>query len=153
MNNQQSDMKYNGIFLVLGFLFLIGCTRINPDRPIFRGELPPLPEAISTINIPLEIPLKYLEQHLNNGLKELVYAENGLDIGNGVSTDLQVFRTGNLQLSSNTENKLLVNLPIRLKGELKISKTIFGQSLSTSIPYDESLNPIFSFSPEIGKNW
>src|SRR5690606_5962093 len=153
MNNQQSDMKYNGIFLVLGFLFLIGCTRINPDRPSFRGELAPLPEAISTINIPLEIPLKYIEQHLNDGLKDLVYAEDGLNIGNGVSTDLEVFRRGDLRLSSNTDNKLMINLPMRVTGELKIAKTIFGQSLSTAIPYDENLSPIVSFSPEIGKNW
>ena len=146
-------MKYSVSILVLVLLLLIGCKRINPERPNFRGEQPPLPEAISTINIPLEIPLKYLEQHLNNGLNELVYAEEGLNIGNGVSTDLEVFRTGNLRLSSNEENKLLVNLPMRLKGELKIAKSIFGQSLSTSIPYNENLSPVVSFSPEIGKNW
>ena len=146
-------MKYSGIILSIIFLILVGCKRINPDRPNFRGELPPLPEAVSTINIPLEIPLKYLEQHLNNGLNELVYAENGLNIGNGISTDLEVYRTGELKLSSNAENKLLVNLPMRLKGELKIAKTIFGQSLSTAIPYNESLSPVVSFTPEIGKNW
>ena len=146
-------MKYSGTILVLVILTLIGCKRINPDRPSFRGELPPLPEAVSTINIPLEIPLKYLEQHLNSGLNELVFAEEGLNIGNGVTTDLEVFRTGDLRLSSNTDNKLLVNLPMRLKGDLKVAKTIFGQSLSTSIPYDESLSPVVSFTPEIGKNW
>ena len=146
-------MKYSGIILSIIFLIVVGCKRINPDRPNFRGELPPLPEAISTINIPLEIPLKYLEQHLNNGLNELVYAENGLNIGNGISTDIEVYRTGELRLSSNAENKLLVNLPMRLKGELKIAKTIFGQSLSTAIPYNESLSPVVSFTPEIGKNW
>lgn len=146
-------MKYSGIILSLIFLILIGCKRINPDRPNFRGELPALPEADSKINVPLEIPLQYLEHHLNKGLKELVFAENGLNIGNGISTDVQVFRTGDLRLSSNAENKLLVNLPMRLKGELKIAKTIFGQSLSTAIPYNESLSPVISFSPEIGKNW
>ena len=151
--NWQRNMKYNGTLLVLVFLLLVGCKRINPDRPNFRGEQTPLPEAVSTINIPLEIPLKYVEQHLNNGLEDLVYAEKGLNIGNGISTDLEVFRTGNLRLSSNAENKLLVNLPMRLKGELKIAKSIFGQSLSTSLPYDENLSPVISFSPEIGENW
>src|SRR5690606_33598812 len=146
-------MKYSGIILSLIFLILIGCKRINPDRPNFRGEAPALPEAVSKINVPLEIPLQYLEHHLNKGLKELVYAENGLNIGNGISTDIEVYRTGELRLSSNAENKLLVNLPMRLKGELKIAKTIFGQSLSTEIPYNESLSPVLSFIPEIGKNW
>lgn len=146
-------MKYRSTHLVLIFLILLGCKRINPDRPNFRGELPALPEAISTINIPLEIPLKYLEQHLNKGLKDLVYAEDGLNIGNGISTDLEVYRRGNLRLSANADNKLLVNFPLRLKGDLKIAKTIFGQSLSTSIPFDEALSPVVSFSPEIGKNW
>lgn len=146
-------MKHKTALWVLILLISIGCKRINPDRPSFRGEPMVLPEAISTINVPLEIPLQYIEQHLNQGLADLIYAENGLDIGNGVSTNLNVFRTGKLRLSSDEENKLLVSLPMRLKGDLKIAKTLFGQSLSTSIPYDENLSPVVSFSPEIGRNW
>lgn len=153
MDNGQQNMKYNTILWIFAVILLLGCKRINPDRPSFRGEPASLPEAISTINIPLEIPLKYLEEHLNKGLNKLVYAEEGLDLGNGLSTNLNVYRTGELRLTSNLQNKLLVNLPMRLKGELKIAKTIFGQSLSTSIPYDESLSPVVSFTPEIGKNW
>src|SRR5690606_41859514 len=132
---------------------VMGMDRIKPGSANFRGGRSAPPEAISKINVPLDIPVQYLEHQLNKGLKELVYAENWLNIGNGISTDVQVFRTGDLRLSSNAENKLLVNLPMRLKGELKIAKTIIGQSLSTAIPYNESLSPVISFSPEIGKNW
>lgn len=146
-------MKHKTALWIFILLISIACKRINPDRPSYRGEPMVIPEAISTINIPLEIPLQYIEKHLNKGLAELVYSENDLNIGNGISTNLNVFRTGNLRLSSDAENKLLVNLPMRLKGELKIAKTLFGQSLSTSIPYDENLSPVVSFTPEIGKDW
>jgi len=149
----KKKMKHKTALWAFFFLILIACKRINPDRPSYHGEPIALPEAVSTINIPLEIPLQYIERHLNNGLSDLVYSENDLNIGNGLSTNLNVFRTGNMRLSSDSQNKLLVNLPMRLKGELRIAKTIFGQSLSTSIPYDENLSPVVSFTPEIGKNW
>ncbi|HLT08418.1 MAG TPA: DUF4403 family protein [Cyclobacteriaceae bacterium] len=145
-------MKYSSIFIIAIFIFF-SCKRINPDRPAYSGETLPLPEAQSTINVPLEIPLAYIEKHLNKSLAELIYAEDALNIGNGLTTQLEVFRTGSLKLSSNAQNKLLVNLPMRLKGKLQIQKSIFGQSLATSIPYDEQLSPVVSFSPEIGRNW
>src|SRR5690606_9942184 len=140
-------------FLFLVFLSFTACKKINPDKPSFKGEPIALPKPISKLNIPLEIPFSYLEDHLNKGLKELLYAEQGLNVSNGVFTDIEVFRTGNVKLTSNTENSLRVKLPMRLKGSLNIEKKIFGQLLSTSIPYDEALSPEISFTPEIGKNW
>lgn len=146
-------MNYRYLTIILVLSISLACKRINPDKPSFQGEQMPLPQPTSTINIPLEIPLDYLEQHLNNGLKELIYSENGLDVGNGISTDIEVFRTGQLKMSSHGENILRVRLPMRLKGNLKIEKKIFGQRLSTSIPYDEGLSPVVLFSPKIGKDW
>jgi len=140
-------------FLFLVLLSFTACKKINPDKPSFKGEPIALPPAISTINIPLEIPLRYLEDHLNKGLNELLYSDSGLAVSDGVFTDIEVFRTGDMKLASNGENSLRVKLPMRLKGSLKIEKKIFGQLLSTSIPYDEALSPEISFTPEIGKNW
>ena len=139
--------------MFLAFLSFTACKKINPDKPSFKGEPVALPKPVSKINIPLEIPLTYLEDHLNKGLKDLLYSEQGLSVSNGIFTDIEVFRTGDLQLASNGENSLRVKLPMRLKGSLKVEKKIFGQLLSTSIPYDEALSPEVSFTPEIGKNW
>jgi len=110
-----------------------------------------LPKAISYINAPLDIPLSYLESHLNNGLNELMVSEDGLVVGDGVSTDIDMYRTGKISLSA-VGNRLQINLPLRLKGNLHIEKSLFGQTLSTSIPYDDTISPVISFVPQIKKN-
>lgn len=112
-----------------------------------------MPEAISRVNVPLEIPLDYIERNLNQELSELLYTEKGLNMGNGIIADLDVNRTGDISLSSLGQNKLEINLPLQLKGKLNIQKKIFGQSISTAVPFDEGLAPRVSFEPVIGRNW
>src|SRR5690606_14035658 len=146
-------MKYRCLILIATLFTSIACKNINPDKPSFSGDPIPLPKAISTLKVPLEIPLTYLEDHLNERLKELLYSEKGLSIGNGLFTDIDVYRTGEVTLDSEGSEKISITLPLRLKGNLKIEKKIFGQPISTSIPYDETLLPEISFSPEIGENW
>lgn len=149
-------MKYQCRIIVLAFLILIvpiACKRIIPDKANLQGTKVPLPQPISIINIPVVLPLGFLERELNKALNDLVFADDNLSLGNGIFTDLKILRAGNINISSTGDNKLLVKLPMRLKGALKIEKKVFGQVLSTSIPYDELLNPEISFSPEIGKDW
>lgn len=137
-------------FIVLSLL--ASCKRINPDKPTFIGETAPLPKAISYINAPLDIPLSFLEDQLNNGLKELMVSETDLVVGDGINTDLDMYRTGKISLSA-VDNRLQINLPLRLKGNLHIKQSLFGQVLSTSIPYDETISPVISFVPQLKANW
>lgn len=146
-------MKYRCFILFLTLGTSLACKNINPDKPSFNGNPVSLPKAVSKINIPLEIPLTYLEEHLNQGLGELLYSEEGLSMGNGLFTDIDVHRTGEISIAAKGANNISIRLPLRLKGNLKIEKKIFGQPISTSIPYDETLFPEISFSPEIGENW
>ena len=145
-------MNSRSIFFFVGLCLLASCKRINPDKPTFLGEPTPLPKAISYINAPLDIPLSYLENHLNNGLNELMVSEEGLVVGDGVSTDIDMYRTGKISLSA-VDNRLQINLPLRLKGNLHIEKSLFGQVLSTAIPYDETISPVISFVPQIKEDW
>ncbi len=145
-------MKKYRYILVLA-LVIMACKRINPDKPQFDGEPTPLPEAISKVNVPLTIPLTYIEKNLNQKLSENLYSEKGLDMGNGLFTDLDVLRTGEISLKSLGNNHLQLELPLKLKGKLNIQKEIFGQVISSSVPFDESLAPKVSFEPEIGRNW
>ncbi|MEX2592064.1 MAG: DUF4403 family protein [Anditalea sp.] len=146
-------MIYRSLIIFLFFCAFISCKKINPDKPTFKGDPVSLPKAVSKINVPLEIPLSYIEDHLNNGVKELLYEEKDLSVSNGLFTDISVFRTGKISLLGNGNNSLSIKLPMRLEGNLKIEKKIFGQMISTSIPYEETLLPEVSFSPEVGKNW
>ena len=146
-------MKYRCILLFLMFCMTMACKRINPDKPTSNREPVALPKAVSSINIPLEIPLSFLEDHLNDGLNDMLYSEKKLNIGNGFFTDINVFRTGLVNLSAKGSKVLLIKVPMRLKGNLIIEKKVFGQMISTALPYDEKLSPEISFSPEIGNDW
>ncbi|GAB3661914.1 hypothetical protein GCM10028791_36720 [Echinicola sediminis] len=134
-------------------ILIISCKGINPEKPKYEGELAELPEAISKINVPLEIPLEFIERNLNKELSEMLYSETGLNMGNGLMADLDVSRIGNLSLSSLGQNKLQIELPLKLKGKINIEKKIFGQTIATGVPFDEGLTPKVSFVPVIGRNW
>src|SRR5690554_650877 len=99
-------MKYQSLLIIILLLAAVSCKNINPDKPSFTGDPVPLPTALSSINLPLEIPLSYLETQLNQGFKELLYTGKSLPVGNDLSTDIQVFRTGDIKLSSHGTNSL-----------------------------------------------
>ncbi|MBD8489597.1 DUF4403 family protein [Echinicola sp. CAU 1574] len=145
-------MKTN-LFVLSLLLLIFSCKGINPEKPKYDGEPTVLPDAISKVNIPLEIPLDYIEKNLNSELAQMLYAEKGLNIGNGLLADLEVNRTGDISLIAAGQNKLEIELPLKLQGKINIEKKIFGQRISTAVPFDEGIIPRVSFIPEIGRNW
>lgn len=132
---------------------LLSCKRINPDRPTYVGEQAPLPKATSEINLTLEIPLALFEERLNKNLQQELFSEKGMDLGNGLFSDVRVTKTGDLKLSSSENGNLRVSLPVFLDGKVTLEKKIFGQAVSASLPFKESLSPQVSFLPRIDENW
>ncbi len=138
---------------VLVLAVLASCKSINPDKPKYSGDPVPLPAATSQINIPIEIPISFLEENLNKDWSSKLFAEKDMPLGDGLFTDIDVIRTGKISLVGQENNTLKIRIPMNLKGDLKIEKKIFGQNLSTTMPFDENLQPEVSFIPEIGENW
>lgn len=138
-----------GLFLLL----FVSCKSINPEKPKYKGAPVLLPIATSSVNIPIEIPLSYIEANLNKDWSNKLFSGKGMPLGSGIFTDIDVTRTGKITLLGIANNSLKVKIPMKLKGDLKIEKKVFGQMLSTSIPFDELLQPEISFKPEIGRNW
>lgn len=134
-------------------LLLFSCNRINPDKPTFVGETTELPKALSQINLSLAIPLSTIENQLNQNLKELLFTGRGLELGNGLFSDMDITKTGNLRLSTAENGNVRVSLPIFLDGKVILEKKIFGQSVSAALPFKESLTPQISFRPRIDENW
>jgi len=142
------------ILIALVFIsFFTSCKKINPDKPRFSGDPVELPSATSSINFPLEISFAQLERNLNKEFQGLLFEETGLPVGSGLNTDLQVTKMGDARLSGKGNNALKLQIPLRLKGSLKVEKKLLGQLISTAIPYDEVLNPEISFTPVIGENY
>lgn len=143
----------NLFILSICSLLLFSCKRINPDKPAFIGETTELPKAISQINLSMAIPLSLIEQRLNENLKELLFTGRGLELGNGLFSDMDITKTGNLQLSTAENGNVRVSLPIFLDGKVILEKKIFGQAVSAALPFKESLIPQISFKPRIDENW
>lgn len=140
------------IFSICSIL-LFSCKRINPDKPTFVGEATELPKAVSQINLSLAIPLSTIEKQLNQNLKQLLFTGRGIELGNGLFSDMDITKTGNLRLSTADNGNVRVSLPIFLDGKVILEKKIFGQSVSAALPFKESLTPQISFRPRIDENW
>lgn len=94
-----------------------------------------------------------MEQQLNQNTQQKLFKENNLSLGSGLTADVDVDRNGSVELRALDDNRISVKLPVKVKGELKIERKMFGQKLSTSFPFDDVISPEFSFQPEIGRNW
>lgn len=145
---------FNFLFLsIVALIFVSGCRRIQVDGPTGSMPASPLPKANSQIHLGIEIPVSYLEKTLNNNLDNLLYAEDALPIGDGLFADLTINKNGMLKLESGNEGNLLVSMPVFLAGKLKLEKKIFGQMISTALPFREPLSPKISFKPSLKPDW
>lgn len=128
------------------------CRSIKPDRPPpSNGPVPP--EAISSIHIPVEVPLSYIEEKLNVRPYSKMFQDQEMPMGSGLTASLDVDRNGAIRLTGTGNEFLQAKIPMQVKGNLKIEKRVFGQVLSTDFPFDEAIAPQFSFQPHIGENW
>lgn len=140
------------LLIILTIFVFASCKSIKPDRPP-ATSLVELPSSRSSVNIPIVIPLSYLEDNLNKDWSSKLFADKGLPLGSGLFADLDVTRTGKISLRGTANNTINVKVPMNIIGDLKIEKRVFGQNLSTNFPFNENLIPEISFTPEIGSNW
>lgn len=144
--------KHNIRIVLFAIILLASCKSIKPDNPP-TPTLPGPPFATSSINIPIEIPLTQIEGRLNAVPVSKLFQDQGLSLGSGLTADVDVDRNGPIKLQGLDNSNLQVRMPMKVRGSLKIEKKVFGQVLSTSIPFDESISPQFRFQPAIGENW
>jgi hypothetical protein len=145
-----SNYYYSVLFLLI--LGLVSCKSIKPENPPMPSDQK-LPSTVSIINVPISIPLSYLEDNLNQDWNSKLFSDKSLPLGSGLFADLDVTRIGKISLKGMNNNSLQVKIPMNLKGDLKIEKKVFGQVLSTNFPFNENISPEISFIPEIGPNW
>lgn len=141
------------LLYILILISFFSCRSIRPDRVPAAEPQPEPPTAISRINVPIVIPISFLEENLNKDWSSKLFADKGLELGSGLFADLDVTRTGKINIRAVENNTLKVKVPMKAIGDLKIEKRVFGQNLSTNFPFNENLSPEISFKPEIGNNW
>lgn len=137
-------------FLIAAFS---SCSSLKLNGPEAQAPPPALPKAAISINLGLEIPLSYVEGKINEGLNQKLFKEDGLELGNGLFADIDLQKNGKFSLSATEEGKLLVELPVFLDGKVRLEKKIFGQKISSAIPFQENLSPQVSFIPQINRDY
>lgn len=146
-------MSYRLFLALLALVTTFSCRSVKPDATPVASTPVVLPKAVSSANIPIILPLSYLEENINKDWSSRLFSDKGLPLASGILADLDVVRRGRITLQAAPNNTLRVKVPMNLKGDIKIEKKVFGQVMSSTVPFNEMLAPEISFVPEIGRNW
>lgn len=145
--------RYSLIILVFLLTAYTSCSSLKLNGPEAQAPPPALPKAELSLHLGLEIPLSFVQGKINESLNEKLFKEEGLELGNGLFADVDLKKNGLLSLSATDEGKLLVGLPVFLDGKVRLEKKIFGQKISSAIPFQENLSPQVSFIPQINSDY
>ena len=136
--------------LVLAVLFSSACKSLDPS--LNPGSIP-VPLAISEVNVPVQIPIETLENLLNQRIPPVLFEEKGMDLGNGVIGDLSFSKNGMTKIEAVDSEKLRIELPIRVRGEVGLKPGGLRNLFQSKIPIDQSFSPVFLINPEVNENW
>ncbi|GAB2494173.1 hypothetical protein GCM10027164_25270 [Algoriphagus taiwanensis] len=121
--------------------------------PTSAPASPPVPNAYSRVNVPLEIPFETLSQLVNQRIPPVLFAEEGLDLGSGVRGDLNFSRDGWIQVKGVDSSRLELTVPLKVTGEVGLKPGGLRNLFQNKIPINQSLSPVFQVDPKIFPNW
>jgi hypothetical protein len=136
--------------IVLILIFSSACKSLDPTlnpAPI------PVPMAFSAVNVPVQVPMETLQNLLNQRIPPVLFEEKAMDLGNGVIGDLNFSKNGMTKIQAEDEEKIRVELPIRIRGEVGLKPGGLRNLFQAKIPIDESFSPVFLINPEVNENW
>lgn len=137
--------------LILSFLiFSSACKSLDPT---LNPAQIPVPSAFSEVNVPIQVPIETLQNLLNQRIPPVLFEEKAMDLGNGVIGDLNFSKNGMTIIQAEGEEKIRVELPIRIRGEVGLKPGGLRNLFQSKIPLDESFSPVFLINPEVNENW
>lgn len=131
-------------------LVIFSCKSINPS--VNSGSTPP-PPAIAEVNMPLTIPKETLSKLLNGQTPQILLQEKSLDMGSGITGDLQLKRNGKITWSALDSQRIQLTVPINVMGEIGLKPKGLGSLFQSKLPLNENFSPVFVINPVINANW
>ncbi|WP_425636737.1 DUF4403 family protein [Algoriphagus yeomjeoni] len=138
------------IIIVFIILFSSGCKSINPAA---NPKSSPPPNALAGVNMPLKIPKETLSKLLNGQIPTTLLQEKGLDMGSGITGDLQLKRNGTITWTALDSQRIQLTVPINVLGEVGLKPKGLGSLFQSKLPLDENFSPVFVIDPVINSNW
>ncbi|PZX58379.1 uncharacterized protein DUF4403 [Algoriphagus ratkowskyi] len=137
--------------IVLLGLVLFSCKSINPAANL--GLSTPPPPATTEVNVPLKIPKETLSKLLNSQIPTLLLQEKGMDMGSGMTGDLQLKRNGQISWIALDSQRIQLSVPINVLGQVGLKPKGLGSLFQSKLPLNEDFTPIFVIDPVINSNW
>jgi hypothetical protein len=151
MKMQNSAKSFFFAKLILGGLLLSGaCKSLDPN--LIPATIP-VPAAYSEVNVPVRIPLGTLENLLNQRIPPVLFQESAMDLGNGIVGDLNFSRNGITKIQTVDGDKIQIQLPIRIRGEVGLKPGGLRNLFQSKVPLDQSFAPVFLINPVVNENW
>lgn len=135
------------LLLLIGIAF--SCKTISPEPPQELVQDYSIEQEVSELIIPIEIPIKTLEQQANSYLKGLVYEDNNLSDDN---IAVKIWKKSDIQIKA-SGNYIYYKVPLKvwLKTALKIES--LGIDLGTTKETEFSVSLNFRSRVNIDENW
>lgn len=138
-------------FLALLTFYFSACKSLSPTSD--PGPSPVPPPAISSVNVPLQIPKATLDQLFNSQIPKVLFEEIGLDMGSGINGDLKLSRNGVISWKALDNQLIQLTVPVQVEGQVGLKRGGLGSLFKSKIPIDEQFKPVFVVDPEINANW
>jgi hypothetical protein len=142
--------KYQILFILLITSFS-ACKSLSPTSN--PGPNPVPPQAISSVNVPLEIPKATLDKIINSQIPKVLFEEKELDMGSGINGDLKLTRNGMITWTALDSQLIQLTVPVLVEGQVGLKKGGLGSLFKSKIPINEQFKPVFVVDPEINSNW
>jgi len=111
------------------------------------------PPAISSVNVPLQIPKATLDKIFNSQISKILFEEKGLDMGSGINGDLKLTRNGTITWTALDSQLIQLTVPVLVEGQVGLKRGGLGSLFKSKIPITEQFIPVFVVDPEINSNW
>ena len=103
--------------------------------------------------MPLKIPKETLSKLLNGQIPTTLLQEKGLDMGSGITGDLQLKRNGTITWAALDSQRIQLTVPINVAGEVGLKPKGLGNLFQSKLPLNEDFSPVFVINPVINSNW
>jgi hypothetical protein len=127
------------------------CKSLSPTSN--PGPSPMPPPAISSVNVPLQIPKATLDKIFNSQIPKVLFGEKGLDMGSGINGDVKLSRNGTITWTALDSQLIQLTVPVLVEGQVGLKKGGLGSIFKSKIPINKQFNPVFVVDPEINSNW
>ena len=127
------------------------CKSLSPTSNPSPSPMPP--PAISSVNVPLQIPKATLDKIFNSQIPKVLFGEKGLDMGSGINGDVKLSRNGTITWTALDSQLIQLTVPVLVEGQVGLKKGGLGSIFKSKIPINKQFNPVFVVDPEINSNW